>query len=204
MRRMHRPGRWQSHLFLPHADLGPSVEENRHHRRTRHGREAGPDAARLHRGAGGAVRLLYSRDDDACPGAAGEKARRDRGRDPRASRAEPLPLRHAHANPQGSGTRNEIAAMNRREFLATSGGVVVGLALPAQVLAALPGDLEKTPLLDAWIGIAADGAITVFTGKAELGQGIKTALLQIAAEQLGVEPARITLVTADTARTPNE
>jgi nicotinate dehydrogenase subunit B len=94
--------------------------------------------------------------------------------------------------------------MNRREFLATSGGVVVSLALPGRVLAALPGDLEKTPLLDAWIGIAADGAITVFTGKAELGQGIKTALLQIAAEQLGVEPARITLVTADTARTPNE
>ena len=35
----------------------------------------------------------------------------------------------------------------------------------------LPGSLEKTPLLDAWIRIDADGAITVFTGKAELGQG---------------------------------
>jgi CO/xanthine dehydrogenase Mo-binding subunit len=93
--------------------------------------------------------------------------------------------------------------VNRRQFLAT-GGVVVSLTLPLRVLAALPGDLEKTPLLDAWIGIGADGAITVFTGKAELGQGIKTALLQIAAEQLAVDPARITLVTADTARTPNE
>ena len=46
--------------------------------------------------------------------------------------------------------------------------------------------------------------ITVFTGKAELGQGIKTALLQIAAEELAVEPSEIELITADTAKTPNE
>ena len=44
----------------------------------------------------------------------------------------------------------------------------------------------------------------MFTGKAELGQGIKTALIQVAAEELVVEPARIELVTADTARTPDE
>jgi nicotinate dehydrogenase subunit B len=68
----------------------------------------------------------------------------------------------------------------------------------------LPGSLKKEPLLDAWIRIAADGGVTVFTGKAELGQGIKTALLQVAAEELVVPPGRITLVTADTARTPNE
>ena len=94
--------------------------------------------------------------------------------------------------------------MNRRQFLATGGALVVSFTLPARAFAALPGDLEKTPMLDAWIGIGANGAITVFTGKAELGQGIKTALLQIAAEQLAVEPSRIALVTADTARTPNE
>ena len=44
-------------------------------------------------------------------------------------------------------------------------------------------------MLDSWIRIDADGSITVFTGKAELGQGIKTALIQIAAEELVVEPA---------------
>ena len=59
-------------------------------------------------------------------------------------------------------------------------------------------------MLDSWIRIDADGSITVFTGKAELGQGIKTALQQIAAEQLSVRMERITMVTADTARTPNE
>jgi len=68
----------------------------------------------------------------------------------------------------------------------------------------LPGSLDKEPWLDAWIRIDADNRVTVFTGKAELGQGIKTALLQVAAEELQVAPARITLVTADTGRTPDE
>jgi CO/xanthine dehydrogenase Mo-binding subunit len=70
--------------------------------------------------------------------------------------------------------------------------------------AELPGSLKTQPFLDGWIRIGADGSITVFTGKAELGQGIKTALIQVAAEELVVNPARITLVTADTERTPNE
>ena len=53
-------------------------------------------------------------------------------------------------------------------------------------------------MLDAWIRIDADGSVTVFTGKAELGQGIKTALIQVAAEQLGVAPGTVKLITADT------
>jgi nicotinate dehydrogenase subunit B len=68
----------------------------------------------------------------------------------------------------------------------------------------LPGSLDKEPWLDAWIRIDPDNRITIFTGKAELGQGIRTALLQVAAEELQVAPDRIALVTADTARTPNE
>ena len=93
--------------------------------------------------------------------------------------------------------------MNRRDFLATGGALFVSFAIPAWAQK-LPGALERTPMLDAWIGVGADGRITVFTGKAELGQGIKTAILQIAADQLGVEMKAIELVTADTARTPNE
>ncbi|MFC7399021.1 molybdopterin cofactor-binding domain-containing protein [Chelatococcus sp. GCM10030263] len=69
---------------------------------------------------------------------------------------------------------------------------------------ALPGSLEDAPFLDSWIRIDADGAITVFTGKVELGQGIKTALLQVAAEELAVAPTALKLITADTSATPNE
>jgi len=93
--------------------------------------------------------------------------------------------------------------MNRREFIATGGALIVSFALPARAQK-LPGALDKEPLLDAWLRVAADGRISVFTGKAELGQGIKTAILQIAADQLGVDLNAIELVTADTARTPNE
>ena len=93
--------------------------------------------------------------------------------------------------------------MNRRDFLATSGALLVSFSLPA-FAQKLPGALERSPQLDAWLRIAADGRITVFTGKAELGQGVKTAILQIAAEQLAVDMKAIELITADTALTPNE
>jgi CO/xanthine dehydrogenase Mo-binding subunit len=100
--------------------------------------------------------------------------------------------------------------LTRRRFLAGGGALVVGFSLSrvaplaAEAEVRLPGDLNTTPLLDSWIQIDASGQITVLTGKAELGQGIKTALIQVAAEELGVDPGAITLVTADTDRTPNE
>ena len=95
------------------------------------------------------------------------------------------------------------AVLSRRTLLAAAGGLVVAFSLRAQE-PPRPGSLKDEPLLDAWIRVAPDGRVTVFTGKAELGQGLTTALLQVAAEQLDVAPERIELVTADTVRTPNE
>ncbi len=104
--------------------------------------------------------------------------------------------------------------LSRRRFLGAAGGLVVSFSLGGTLLAQspsdagkpapLPGSLAEEPWLDAWIRIGADGSITVFTGKVEYGQGIKTALVQVAAEELVVDPASITLVTADTGRTPDE
>src|SRR5207248_671530 len=105
---------------------------------------------------------------------------------------------------------SETATFSRREFLASAGALVVSFSLgrafaqQAPQGAKLPGSLTSTPMLDAWIRIGADGAITVCTGKGELGQGVKTALIQIAAEELGVKTAAIKLVTADTRATPDE
>ncbi len=102
---------------------------------------------------------------------------------------------------------------DRRRFIARSGALVVSFSLlPAARIVAqesaaaprLPGSLDKTPMLDAWIRVGGDGSVTVFTGKAELGQGIKTALIALVAEELGVLPDRISLITADTMRTPDE
>ena len=69
---------------------------------------------------------------------------------------------------------------------------------------ALPGSLNTNRMLDGWIRINANGTVTVFTGKCELGQGILTALAQIASDELDVAYERIEMVSADTARTPNE
>lgn len=98
-----------------------------------------------------------------------------------------------------------MTALSRRRLFAGTGALVVAFTLPTRAATAgLPGSLATTPRLDGWIRVAEDGAITVFTGKAELGQGISTALVQVAAEQLDVAPDAITLVTADTLRTANE
>jgi CO/xanthine dehydrogenase Mo-binding subunit len=109
---------------------------------------------------------------------------------------------------------------SRRAFL-INGALVMGFALVpgagrafadtevdtlgTQVLAPdLPGSLRTNPFLDAWIRIDEQDGITVYTGKVELGTGVKTALLQCAAERLEVSPQSIRFLTADTALTPNE
>ena len=59
-------------------------------------------------------------------------------------------------------------------------------------------------MLDAWIRIAPNGIATVFTGKVELGQGILTALSQIAAEELDLPLSRVKMISGDTGQTPDE
>src|SRR6266702_306708 len=107
-------------------------------------------------------------------------------------------------------------AVSRRGVLAGAGALIVAFGLSrahAQTETGtgggpskhgLPGSLEDTPNIDAWIRVDASGAVTILTGKAELGQGLKTALLQVAAEELKVPLVRLSLVTADTARAANE
>ena len=51
----------------------------------------------------------------------------------------------------------------------------------------LPPTLAANPRLDRWVTINADGTVTVRTGKVEIGQGIVSAMAQVAAEELDVE-----------------
>jgi len=101
------------------------------------------------------------------------------------------------------------AFLTRRDFTAGLGAIVVAFSLDrraatAQEPARLPGSLQTNRRLDAWLRINADGTATVFTGKVELGQGILTALRQIAAEELDLPLERIAMISGDTGRTPNE
>src|SRR5262249_33760539 len=96
---------------------------------------------------------------------------------------------------------------NRRQFTTGLGAVVVAFSLDPKLARGqerLPGGLQNNRRLDAWIRINADGGATVFTGKVELGQGILTALAQIAAEELDLPLARVEMISGDTGRTPDE
>lgn len=66
------------------------------------------------------------------------------------------------------------------------------------------GSLEKNPRLSQWLRLDHDGTVSIFSGKVEIGQGILTALAQIAAEELEVALERIRMVAADTSLSPNE
>jgi CO/xanthine dehydrogenase Mo-binding subunit len=99
----------------------------------------------------------------------------------------------------------------RRDFIKGSGSLVLyfnivppGSIAQGDTLPELPPALASNPSLDTWLRIAADGLVTVSPGKCELGQGIQTALAQIAAEELDVALDRIRVATVDTSYSPDE
>ena len=68
----------------------------------------------------------------------------------------------------------------------------------------LPPTLAANPSLDRWVCINADGTVTVRTGKVEIGQGIVSAMAQVAAEELDVDYTRIRMLPVDTTQSPDE
>jgi nicotinate dehydrogenase subunit B len=101
------------------------------------------------------------------------------------------------------------AGLSRRSFLKQSGllivgfGAVAGTDVPAY---ALPQGMNGpgNARLDSWIAVAADGRVTAYTGKCELGQGLYTAQMQLVAEELAVPLDRVTLIQCDTGVTPDQ
>jgi len=95
----------------------------------------------------------------------------------------------------------------RRNFLKTGGALVIGFSSGigmTQAQAArgdAPGPFDKTGI-DTWISVNKDNTVVIYTGREEYGQGSKTGLLQIAAEELDVEISQISLAQMDTNTTP--
>ena len=106
--------------------------------------------------------------------------------------------------------------MNRRDFLKSSGALVVSFSAfsssagsVSELLAQGPPqpgrfDGPGTPQLDAWLAIGADGHVTAYTGKVELGHGLYTSQTQLIAEELCVPLARVTLIQGDTGVAPDQ
>src|SRR5712675_1340877 len=68
----------------------------------------------------------------------------------------------------------------------------------------LPVSLAANPVLSSWVRFSPEGQVMVSPGKVEIGQGIVTALAQIAADELDVDIGRVQMVRASTAASPNE
>jgi CO/xanthine dehydrogenase Mo-binding subunit len=106
--------------------------------------------------------------------------------------------------------RDDAIAVSRRDFLKGGGALVIALGAPAalaQRLAAIGGAPGKTldaGELDGFLAVHRDGSVTLYSGKVDLGQGLRIAIPQMAAEELGIDVARITLVEGDTALTPDQ
>jgi nicotinate dehydrogenase subunit B len=102
------------------------------------------------------------------------------------------------------------AGFSRRDLLKGSGALIVSFGLSGladrlgiePVSAQLVGTPSKE--LDAWIAIAADGSVTAYTGKCEIGQGLFTVQTQLIAEELGVSIDRVKLIQCQTGITPDQ
>ncbi len=96
--------------------------------------------------------------------------------------------------------------MDRRSFIQSGGALVVACSLPrtAGAQAAAAGKTLAKDMVDAWLAIGRDGLVTVYTGKVDLGTGVRTALAQMVAEELDVRHGAVTLVMGDTALTPDQ
>jgi nicotinate dehydrogenase subunit B len=95
----------------------------------------------------------------------------------------------------------------RRDFVKGALVVTFGLAggiasvRAQQMAAAKTVSVEE---VDGFLAIGADGNVTVYSGKVDLGTGVRTALAQIAAEELDLPIDRITIIQGDTALTPDQ
>src|SRR5688572_29786921 len=100
--------------------------------------------------------------------------------------------------------------LSRRDFLKTSGALVVVFSIASPLAAAAtkkagtPAKSVATDQVDGFIAIDAKGNVTLYSGKVDLGTGVQTALAQIAAEELSVPLRKVTVIQGDTALTPDQ
>jgi nicotinate dehydrogenase subunit B len=104
-------------------------------------------------------------------------------------------------------------AISRRSFLAAGGVLIVGLGFDGVVRAqaqTVPGAdrfLGKSlapDAVDSFLAVHADGSVTIFVGKVDIGTGGRIAMRQIVGEELDVPLERIAMIEGDTALTPNQ
>ena len=103
----------------------------------------------------------------------------------------------------------DVIDTGRRDFLKTGGALVVTFAVGNNLAGAgadsrAPTKTVALDQVDGFLSIDAKGMVTVYSGKVDLGTGIRTAMTQIAAEELSVPLASVNVIQGDTLLTPDQ
>src|ERR1700682_5708142 len=97
--------------------------------------------------------------------------------------------------------------INRRLLLQATGALIITFSLmpdAASAQSASPAKAVSPDRVDGFLAIDSDGAVLVYSGKVDLGTGVRTAFTQIVAEELDVPLSRVTVIQGDTALTPDQ
>ena len=106
---------------------------------------------------------------------------------------------------------NSPCEVSRRDFLRTGGAVIVSFSLStglpkwaqAQDASSMAGRILDPHEVDSFLAFHADGSLTIYTSKVDVGTGLRIAMSQMAAEELGIPVERVSIIEGDTALTPN-
>jgi len=100
-------------------------------------------------------------------------------------------------------TSPDAPGLTRRDFLRLAGGVVVLFSLGPEARSAVTSTgTDQSAGLGGWLRIGPDSRVTVFTPTPEVGQGLRTSLAQIAADELSLPMSSIDIIMGDTDRVP--
>src|SRR5215475_2055594 len=136
------------------------------------------------------------------------KSQSDRSRHPASDVERSLPMSFPHKNDSRRSPLRErsesMKNLSRRDFLKTSGALIVTFSLAPESALAQRLDGASSNQLDGWLAINGDGTVTAYTGKCELGHGLYTAQTQLIAEELSIPFNRVKLIQCDTALTPDQ
>jgi CO/xanthine dehydrogenase Mo-binding subunit len=92
--------------------------------------------------------------------------------------------------------------MTRRDLLQSAGVLIVGFGFGGRASAQLGKPFDPNEV-DSFLAFAADGSVTIYTSKVDVGTGLRIALSQMVAEELGVPVSRVSVIDGDTALTPD-
>src|SRR5579863_9990881 len=174
-------------------------------------------ASRMDRGRSSAMRLLPDWTDHVGRGAAGEDSEPYRRADHQSHERQPVPLRNLRADSQSDSScrgnsrtttgnrddrpgkearewRGAMSPLSRREFVAAGvaagAGLVIGFYLPHR------GSHAEVFSPNAYLRIAPDSKVTIVCARSEMGQGVRTALPMILAEELEADWKQIEIEQA--------